>query len=192
MVDDQTPKFDPRFSPAFQRGFEGEVDVPAEPVAKQKVRPPAPPTQAPPTQAAPAPLAPTPPRNRLPPTALVIGQAVSAPASPGGLGTEPPVAPSPGPARTSTERSAAPSPSPSLRNPFIVALCVIAVALLVAGIAIFARTSQAFNDPGNVRSQGDYESLSTTLAAAPMLVLLGVATAIGVLFVFAVRWRSGK
>jgi uncharacterized membrane protein YidH (DUF202 family) len=191
MVDDQTPKFDPRFSPAFQRGFDGEVDVAAEPVAQQKVRPPAPtaaPTRVVAAPLAPSPRAPTPPRNPLPPTALVLGQPVSAPASQSGPGAEPLIAP--GAARTGTERST--EAAPSLRNPFIVALCVIAIALLVAGIAIFARTSQAFNDPGNVRSQGDYESLSTTLAAAPMLVLLGVATAIGVLFVFAVRWRSRK
>jgi hypothetical protein len=77
------------------------------------------------------------------------------------------------------------------RNPFLLILGVVAVVLVAAGIWLFARSGAAFNSR-EVRSQGDYMSLDATIHTAPFIALLGAATAIGVLFVFAVRWRKRR
>jgi hypothetical protein len=43
-----------------------------------------------------------------------------------------------------------------------------------------------------VRSQGDYMSLDASIHSAPFIALLGGATAIGVLFFFASKWRRRR
>jgi hypothetical protein len=53
------------------------------------------------------------------------------------------------------------------------------------------RSGDAFNSK-EVRSQGDYMSLTATIEMAPFIALLGGATAIGVLFVFAAKWRRRR
>jgi uncharacterized membrane protein YidH (DUF202 family) len=77
------------------------------------------------------------------------------------------------------------------RNPFLLFLCIIAIALVAAGVWLFVRSGDAFNSR-EVRSQGDYMSLDATIHMAPFIALLGAATAIGVLFVFASKWRRRR
>jgi hypothetical protein len=80
--------------------------------------------------------------------------------------------------------------SPS-RNPFLLFLGIISIALVAAGIWLFVRSGDAFNSR-DVRSQGDYMSLDATIHMAPFIALLGGATAIGVLFVFAAKWKRKR
>jgi hypothetical protein len=171
MSDDRDPGIDPRFDPAFQRGFD-----PASPIE----------------ESIPAP-APSPARSPQPPT----GPAVAAP---------PPaptvVAPPDGDLATARAEPVAivaldepvvdgPQDASPSRNPFLLFLGIIAIALVGAGIWLFVRSGDAFNSR-EVRSQGDYMSLDATIHMAPFIALLGGATAIGILFVFAARWRGRR
>jgi hypothetical protein len=164
MSDDTRQQFDPRFDPAFQRGFDPATPVvasmpvqrPAEPAAQARVTaaPPAPAVQ----QASPPPATPD-------STDALISSYLDAP-----------------------ESDDADASAPG-RNPFLFALGIVAIVLVVAGIWLFVQSGAAFNSR-QVRSQGDYMSLDATIHMAPFIALLGGATAIGVLFVFAARWRK--
>ena len=76
---------------------------------------------------------------------------------------------------------------PRRGNPFLVALAVIGVALAVGGLVLVFQLRTIFGD-GNGNPDFDYVTLQTLMIAAPILTGLGLATGIGVLFVFAVRW----
>lgn len=78
--------------------------------------------------------------------------------------------------------------SPTRRiNPFLVAIGAVAVLLVLAGLWMAWRATSVITDPS--ASQIDYAMLQMFLFAAPFTVLLGVASGIGILFAFAVRWR---
>jgi hypothetical protein len=165
VSDEKNTEVDPRFDPAFQRGFDPSIPieeyVPA-PVPRKSAPPVAPP--------APVVLAPTP----------VVAQPSPAAVAPAAPDAED------APAQdTDSPEEADASPS---RNPFLLFLGIIAIALVVAGIWLFVQSGDAFNSK-EVRSQGDYMSLDSTIHAAPFIALLGGATAIAILFVFAARWR---
>ncbi len=165
MSDEKNTEVDPRFDPAFQRGFDPSIPieeyVPA-PVPRKSAPPVAPP--------APVVLAPTP----------VVAQPSPAAVAPAAPDAED------APAQdTDSPEEADASPS---RNPFLLFLGIIAIALVAAGIWLFVQSGDAFNSK-EVRSQGDYMSLDSTIHAAPFIALLGGATAIAILFVFAARWR---
>ncbi len=183
MSDEKDAGFDPRFDPAFQRGFDPatpiEEHVPdplprrdaasrrepravPEPVPRAPVAPAREPAGPSPAEASPAEASPT------EATALVAEA---------GESDEP-----------AEDRE--PDSSPS-RNPFLLFLGIIAVALVAAGVWLFVRSGDAFNSR-EVRSQGDYMSLDSTIHAAPFIALLGGASAIGVLFVFAAKWRRRR
>jgi hypothetical protein len=187
MSDDKNSGVDPRFDAAFQRGFDQSVPI------EEYVPPPQPRKSAVAESAAPA---------------SASSSFAPAPEK---------VAPRPGPAASPRTPRAAPisSAEPDLvvvagaedvderpaeadadadsdsnpsRNPFLLFLGIIAVALVAAGIWLFVRSGEAFNS-AEVRSQGDYMSLDATIHMAPFIALLGGATAIGILFVFAAKYR---
>jgi hypothetical protein len=170
-MSDKNVDIDPRFDPAFQRGFDQTIPieefVPAPTPRKSTVAPPAPaPVAAPATVVVPA------------------ASPAEAPAPVDSDGD--PIASVPTDPAVDAELDSSPS-----RNPFLLFLCIIAVALVAAGIWLFVRSGDAFNSR-EVRSQGDYMSLDATIHMAPFIALLGAATAIGVLFVFASKWRRHR
>jgi hypothetical protein len=192
MAKDSKSDIDPRFDPAFQRGFDPSIPI-EESVPQRQPRP----VAVPPVLRAPA----TAPAS-VEPAASVAPTAVATPAPPTtpAAGPSPAVAQNPGAdivdpdaegtdapedadalAETDSEPSAA-------RNPFLLFLGIIAVALIAVGVWLFVRSGEAFNSR-EVRSQGDYMTLTATINMAPFIALLGVATVIGVLFVFAARWK---
>lgn len=163
--------FDPRFDPAFQRGFEKS---PVSSSSGQRAfegddRRSAPPRvadartlEARPVSAAPAPTI------GLPPT---VESRLAANA-----------------ASDQTDAAALDEQPPRL-NPFLIALGVVAVALVAAG----AWGIQAAREPflgTDVASNVDYVGLQILQLIAPVAVALGVATGIGILFVFAVGWQK--
>jgi hypothetical protein len=164
VSDDTNSEFDPRFDPAFQRGFDTAIPV-AESV----------PAPAPRVLAQPAPA-----------------QSVAAPA-------HPVAAPESG--TPAVAEDALPTlvdqalllpeaaPSRSTRNPFLLALLVVALVLVAVGIWMLVQADDAFNS-SQVRSQGDFNMLTSVIDFAPFVSLLGVATAIGLLFVLANSWRK--
>ena len=168
MSEEKNSGLDPRFDPAFQRGFDQsdpdralcsglgsqeerpEVTLPVVPAARADEKAPA-----------------EDPRGEV------------ADATPVSLD----------PAESPTQ-SVVQDVSPT-RNPFLLVLLIVAVVLIVAGVILFVQTGDAFNS-SEVQSQGDYMSLNATIETAPFISLLGGATLIGVLFVFAVRYVAGR
>jgi hypothetical protein len=193
MSDDTKPEFDPRFSPAFQRGFDPASpasdstsnatldptgDSIGDPAVRARLAESAPPAvpNASRIRVAPAPGVPAP-------------HSAAEPVAPGSVSGEVTVEP-----LTQLGTDADPVPTPDTqagRNPFLLALGIIAVVLVGAGIWLFVRSGAAFNSR-EVRSQGDYMSLDATIHTAPFIALLGAVTAIGLLFVFALRWRRRR
>ena len=173
MSDDKDVEIDPRFDPAFQRGFDQTIPIDEyvpDPLPRKTAAAPAPaaPIVAPPT------IAPVPPAApKAQPTAI----------APDYIDVE-------FDADTETVTEPEPDSSPS-RNPFLLFLGIISIALVAAGIWLFVRSGDAFNSR-DVRSQGDYMSLDATIHMAPFIALLGGATAIGVLFVFASKWKKRR
>lgn len=174
MSDEKDVEIDPRFDPAFQRGFDQSIPIEEYVPAPLPRRPATAPPAAEPI-VAPAPVAPAKPVPTLA-TAAPDAEA-AAPAELPDAGLEP-----------GADPTLDSSPS---RNPFLLFLGIISIALVAAGIWLFVRSGDAFNSK-EVRSQGDYMSLTATIDMAPFIALLGGATAIGVLFVFAARWRRRR
>lgn len=78
--------------------------------------------------------------------------------------------------------------SPRRANPFLIGLAALAVALTAGGLALVFQLRALFADT-QANSDFDYITLQTLMIGAPIVVGLGLATGIGVLFVFATRWR---
>jgi hypothetical protein len=171
MSNDNNAEIDPRFDPAFQRGFDPTIPieeyVPA-PLPRRTVAPPPVAPAVEPKRPAPGPVA-------------VAAPAVVEPLEDADAAESPDVEPV-----VDADEDSSPS-----RNPFLLLLVVVAIALIAAGIWLFVRSGDAFNSR-EVRSQGDYMSLDATIHMAPFIALLGAATAIGVVFVFAVKWRKRR
>lgn len=128
--------FDPRFDPAFQRGY----DAPVRPAKASR------PTES---------------------------EAVSSV-----------------PVPNSEERPSAKSESeaaPRRTNPFLIALTALSAAMIAAGLVVATRLGDIFNST-QFNSELDYVSLQIVMIGTPILIGLGIATGVGVLFVFAVRW----
>lgn len=185
--------FDPRFNPAFQRGFAGGPDSEAAvaPEANGEaaqfgdvtlVHP-----YSPPPARADSPVHPSAP--------AALRNSVEQPET---TSAQPP-ATEPDASIVSlfdAEQLSATEPGEasrlSARNPFLLALAAVAVLLVGIGAWVFTQARAGFDDAANIQSQGDFLSLQAMIAAAPSIVLLGVATGIGVLFVFAGRWRGKR
>jgi hypothetical protein len=173
MSDDKDLGVDPRYDPAFQRGFDQTIPVEEyvpELLLRKTASPPAPPAPvvAPPIVA-----------HVPPPVQWVEATAIAAAADPDVVVGEP------------AAESESESDSNPTRNPFLLFLAIIAIALVAIGIWLFVRSGDAFNSR-EVRSQGDYMSLDATIHMAPFIALLGAATAIGVVFVFASKWKRQR
>jgi hypothetical protein len=142
-------QFDPRFDPAYQRGFEGE----AEPM---------------PRAATVAPAA----RPAVEQPLEVIERT---------------------PERAPAERSRRAAPEPdedaagSRRNPFFIAVLIIAGLLILGGVLIFVRLPE-----WRAEVQGaavvDYSTLEALQFGAPLMIALGIGTVIAVLLQAAKRW----
>ncbi len=159
MSEETSSGLDPRFDPAFQRGFDQSTPIEH--------------------------YVPDSPQKRRPEVSLPVVPAAS-------TGDEPPTAADAAPvsldAPESSGRLAPVEEVSATSNPFLLVLLIVAVVLIVVGVLLFVQTGNEFNS-SEVQSQGDYMSLNATIETAPFISLLGGATLIGVLFVFAVRYR---
>lgn len=185
MSDESNTRIDPRFDPAFQRGFDPSTPVDEHvPVAAPRRVPSVGPTAV---SGSPAPIA--------APARIIPVQAPPPP--PVAQRATLPVIPTPETPdevvrlEESTESEEAADDASPTRNPFLLALGIIAVVLIAVGIWLFGQTGDAFNSR-EVRSQGDYMTLVATIQMAPFIALLGGATAIGVVFMFAAKWRRRR
>lgn len=79
------------------------------------------------------------------------------------------------------------SDAPRRTNPFLIALGAVSLVLVGGGLYLVSRVRDLFADTQS-SSDFDFVTLQVLMDAAPIIVGLGVATAIGILFIFAVRW----
>jgi hypothetical protein len=160
MTTNDSGDFDPRFDPAFQRGFDG-----TEPRGRRQSRADEPRGSS----------------RSLSDDSRGSSRSLSdrSETSP----PQPPAAPSAAPAEPAEHPEA-----PGGANPFVLALAVVSVALVAGGVwgvqaarEPFLRTDAAVDV--------DYSGLQMLMTFAPMSIALGLATAVGILFLYAVRWR---
>jgi hypothetical protein len=82
---------------------------------------------------------------------------------------------------------------PRVRNPFVAALWTVAAVLFALGVLALFWSNSTFLDIYR-SSAGDPGYVFAVLASAlaPWLISIGMATAIGVLFLQAYRWAAGR
>jgi hypothetical protein len=154
MSDENSATIDPRFDPAFQRGFDGAVTT----------------TRRRPTIG-------TPPV--LPAQAPAARPVVSTSAVPE------PTAPEP---QSVVEEDEAEEVVRGV-NPFIVVLWIVAVLLVISGayLTMWARTTFLTD---SLSTNIDYVTIQIITYGSPLLVVLGLATAIGLVFLHAIAWKK--
>jgi hypothetical protein len=165
MSDDRA-RLDPRFDPAFQRGYDGVMPSGSSAT-------PTPATAAPnsaPAVAPPAAAPPSTPEPRTLPREEVVPSAAASTSSP----------------RTLLTPDAFVADEPRRLNPWLIALGAVSVLLTIGGLLLITRLRDLFADTQN-SAEFDYVVLQSLIIGAPILVGLGLATGIGLLFVLAVR-----
>jgi hypothetical protein len=168
------PKIDPRYDPAFQRGFTGEVHTGQHPHgAVRATRPPAYTPGADSSQRRAEPLADT----SVPP-AYVVTPADDDPDDAAVV-------------RDEVEVDEAP-PRPLTRNPFILALSLLGAALVVAGISWAITGRATMTESGSLASERDYWYVQAALVGAPVTIAAGALIIAGVLFMFAHAWSRAR
>lgn len=169
----EEPAIDPRYDPAFQRGFDGTTP-PATASPSHRATPHATSAlQRPVSEPRPHAVAPAEPRERIglpPPTpgAEPEPETTAAPAPVAGFAASPARAP--------------------WRNPFAIAVAVIGIAVLALGIWLLQETYQLTQSEGGFSSQADYWFLQWGMIGGPIFAGLGVAILVAVLVLCAVHW----
>jgi hypothetical protein len=189
-------RFDPRFDPAFQRGFDAVGGAAPATRAQQRGAAKQQAVSAYPAHAAAASSSATAYSGAAYPGTAYSG---AAPAAPPSVGL-PPVVSVPVQQPGHPEDGAADAPGqpgvvtvafdapPLHRNPFVIGLALVSVLLVVAGIW----GVQAARDPflrTDVAINTDFVGLQILATIAPVSIVLGIATAIGIGFLFAVDWQ---
>jgi hypothetical protein len=174
---------DPRYDPMYQRGYTPGTAAPARRAAQD-------------TTEAPAPY--------IPP---LSSRAPAAPAAPAGSRT---AAPTPGEtaahaelrarAEAAAAGTAAPAPAVEVeaaprrdlrRNPFLWAVLVIGVLLIVAGIGLLQDLGRQLTDTGTGTAT-NYLQLQFEMSASPLSIALGIAAILAVLLVYALDWQRRR
>ena len=163
-----TSRFDPRFDPAFQPGY--------DPRNRPDVRPASPYS---PTRPSPAPLV-----SAASPAAASPAVAETVAAEPVPVPIDEPAVAGDGP----TDDGA----SGRTRNPFVVALWLVSAVFFAGGVGLL-RTLPAIEEGVRTSSQSfDFFFLQALMIGSPMLIVLGLATATGVLFLHAMLWSKRR
>jgi hypothetical protein len=176
MSDEDGAAIDPRYDPAFQRGFSGEVQTGAH--GQSTLRRTA--------AVNPAPARPAPQRSEefriSPPPAPepVTGPELAA------------LAPVPDAAAPQPVTAAVPVAGPRelARNPFVIALAVLAVVLILAG-AIWAYEGFAsIVASGGTRNEVEFWAAQTMSFGAPLAIVAGFGIVAVLLVLFGRSWRA--
>jgi hypothetical protein len=168
MATDEHRDFDPRFDPAFQRGFDAEG-------AATRLQAPRTAYESPVARVASVVQAPP-----------VVTQMIAPPAQ-FEVGVPPLVE------QTGIEQADATAESPPDRrpNPFLLALAVVSVALAGGG----AWGVQAARSPfleSNAAAGTDFVGLQMLMLMSPLAIILGIATAVGIAFFYAAEWQRRR
>ncbi|MET3767492.1 hypothetical protein ABIB15_000154 [Marisediminicola sp. UYEF4] len=196
----ETSRFDPRFDPAFQPGYDGAATrqrsnggAPGPGIADAAAATPSDQRDA--IQRDADPLS----AGR--PTAGQRAAGSQSDVAPSGAGPRPPGPPLPfahaetGPGASGgvdVEETDAAPPARST-NPFLLVLWVASALMVFGGVGLFQSVGQLTAEAQRTGSAPyDYFLVQSLIFGAPLLMVLGVATATGILFVHAVRWRKRR
>lgn len=164
MSDDR--RFDPRFDPAFQPGYTGPIATPGT-SRKPVIADPPQPFVGPPFAG--QPLAGQP----------LAGQPFAGPK------TRPVIAEDPfDPHGAELDDEA----RPRRVNPFLIVLAAVAVVLVGGGLYLVSRLRDLFESTQSISNGYDYITVQVLTFTAPLLIVLGLATAVALLVIFALRW----
>ena len=126
---------------------------------------------------------------------LPATQPVSAPfvaaAPPTASSAAPPAAPPPAMSAVAAPIPDLPTAEPAdgrRVNPFVIGLGVVSIVLMLGGGYLITLLQQMFAASQGSQTTFDYATFQALVYGAPLLIALGVATAIGILFISAVRW----
>lgn len=175
MTDKDGAAVDPRYDPAFQRGFQGEVatgprgqstlrrtaavnPAPARPVP-QRIQ-----------EFSPAPIEPLPFSSTL-------------------AGAPEAVAPTASPAEPAPSPRVVVGPRELARNPFVVTLAVLGAVLIVAGAVWAYEGFATIIKNGGTRNEVEFWAAQTMSFGAPLAIVAGVAIAGVLLVLFARSWH---
>jgi hypothetical protein len=169
----EQPEIDPRYDPAFQRGYDGAVATGSRTDAAARRTAPHVTTalQRPVAQAA-APR----------PAADAFEQVVSSPP----VATEPDAAPAV--SAPAVAQVVAPALRPPWTNPFAIAVAIIGIAVLGAGVWLLQETYQLTQSENGFQTQTDYWFLQWGMIGGPIFTGLGIAILVAVLVLCAAYW----
>lgn len=172
----EQPTIDPRYDPAFQRGFDGQVATGsrAEVAARRSAPYVASALQRPAADHAPSP---SPAAVKADPAA----QIGLPPADPTASGEQ-------SPAEVVVVHATDQPARPPWTNPFAIAVFVLGVIVLAIGVWLLQETSRIAQSPEGFSTQADYWFMQSGMIAAPIALGLGIAILSGVLFLCAAYW----
>lgn len=183
MTDDDGAAIDPRYDPAFQRGFSGEVQTGAH--GQSALRRTAAVNPAP---ARPASQPTDDIRFAAHPTVFIEGPPAVALAAAAGAGVSAP-APDAEAASHDGATSVAATPRQLARNPFVIALAALAVVLILAG-AIWAYEGFAtIVKNGGTRNEVEFWAAQTMSFGAPLAIVVGLSVVAVLLVLFGRAWQ---
>ena len=190
MTDGDGAAIDPRYDPAFQRGFEGEVQTGAH--GQSTLRRTA---AVNPTPVRPAPQRADDSRFAPHPGASLENAPVAGPET--GL-----LAPVPGaaaaaaaagdPGSQADALGVAATPRQLARNPFVIALAVLAAVLILAGAVWAYEGFATIIKNGGTRNEVEFWAAQTMSFGAPLAVVVGLSVVAVLLVIFGRAWRSTR
>ncbi|MGN6273092.1 MAG: hypothetical protein ACTHMQ_08370 [Protaetiibacter sp.] len=174
----EQPEIDPRYDPAFQRGYDGAVATGSRSEAAS--------------------------RRTAPHVTSALQRATVPSAAPrtsetgagfDGIVTGSGAAPAQAPADATAVASASPVvqvAAPALRapwtNPFAIAVTIVGIGVLGVGVWLLQETFQMTQSETGFQTQTDYWFMQWGMIAAPIFVALGIAILVSVLVMCAVYW----
>lgn len=170
----ENPSIDPRYDPAFQRGFDGTVatGTRAEVAARRSAPYVASALQRPVETRGGE-------RNAAEPRSV----AAVAPVAEPDVAEEPPAA-----APVVVVQASAPVLRAPWTNPFAIGLTVVGIVVLALGVWLLQETRRMFESNNGFQTQLDYWFMQSTLFSAPLAIAIGLALLAGVAFLCAVYW----
>jgi hypothetical protein len=174
MAEDDRKSIDPRYDPAFQRGYAGEVRMGQRGESALRRT---------------AAVSPAPVRAATTPDAMPAGTGQD----PSAASTMPSADAGPAPGRGDVPDEPILIPAPAstrdmTRNPFYLAAAALAVLLIVGGAVWLNQGFAAIADDRTSTTVGYYAAMAMSFGA-PLTIGIGVAIIAGLLFVLARGWR---
>jgi multisubunit Na+/H+ antiporter MnhC subunit len=185
MTDDDGAAIDPRYDPAFQRGFSGEVQTGAH--GQSALR-----RTAAVNPASTRPMPQRTPESRFAPAATVSSEFAPVAAEPeaGVFAPVPEAAVSPG--GSDAEALVVTTPRQLARNPFVIGLAALAVVLILAGALWAYEGFATIVKNGGTRNEVEFWAAQTMSFGAPLAIVVGLSVVAVLLVLFGRSWQRSR